>query len=187
MKRQFSILLAMTAILFCAAYTTAETAKKVKTYTVDQLIAKAPSLVGQTVQVKGICKHVCATTGRKLFLLSEDGTKMFRFNAGSKITKFDPTARGKEVSIIGVVAEQRITKEDLDQQEAKAIEAERTQSVNKEHCSTEAKANGESEKATPIQLNKNQKDKLLKQITTGGKNYLAFYTIDECNEYSIAK
>lgn len=185
MKRQFSILLAVATILLCASDAVAS--PKIKTYSVDQLIAKAPTLVGQIVQVTGVCKHVCATTGRKIFLLNTDGTKLFRFNAGSKIAKFDPTARGKEVTISGVVAEHRVTKEDLDKQETKALEAEKLQSAKKEHCDTDAKANGEDEKATPVQRIQAQKQKLQKQIAAGGKDYLASYTVNECNDYSIAK
>lgn len=187
MKRQFSILLAVATILLCAVNVNAVSTPEEATYSVDQLIAKASSLVGKSVQVKGICNHVCATSGRKIFLRNADGTKLFRFNAGSKISRFDPAARTKEVTIQGVVAEQRIFKEDLDRQEARALEAEKVQAVKKEHCTTDAKANGEDERATPVQRIRAQKNKLDKQIAAGGKNYLAIYTVNECNDYSIAK
>jgi hypothetical protein len=186
MKKQMTIVALLTLSLFFGNATTATAADKYKVYTVDQIMAKASSLVGQTVHVKGICKHVCATTGRKLFLLTADGTKLIRINAGTKIDKFDAAARGKEVVATGVVTEHRTTLADLDKQETLALEAEKKQ-AKQEHCTTEAKANGENEQATPVQRIREQKTKLQQQIAKGGKDYFATYTIDDCNDYTVAK
>jgi hypothetical protein len=184
MKKSLLISLAIVTCLFSGS-SVVSAADNATSLTVDQLMAKAASLVGQTVTVKGTCKHVCATSGRKLFLAGEKG-QLIRINAGKKIDKFDKTAIGKEVTATGVVVEHRTTMAMLDKQEAMAIEAEKKQ-AKPEHCSTEAKANGEDVKATPAQRIKTQKEKLAKQIADGGKNYFATYTVDGCDEYTIAK
>lgn len=163
-------------------------ANNTKVYTVEQLLAKAPALVGKTVTVKGTCKHVCPITGRKLFLQSSDGTKLIRINAGTKIDKYDRAAIGKEVTTSGVVVEHRTTMAELDKQIASSLEGEKKQ-VKGEYCScsSESKARGLDTKVSPSDQIKARKATLEKQIAAGGKNYLATYTIDESNEYAIAK
>lgn len=155
-------------------------------YSVDEIIVKAPDLVGQTVNVQGKAQHVCAHSGRKIFLVTTDGQKTFRFNAGKNIDKFDKNAVSKIVTITGIVAEQQVTLEQLDKQEALAIEAEKTKK-EAEHCASEAKAEGQNVKATPLQRIQAQKEKLKKQIEEGGKPYLSYYSVGQCNAYSIAQ
>ena len=191
MKRQFNLLLFVfvATALFSLSNVNAQVAKP-QVYTVADIIEKAPVLVGQTVQVKGLVHHVCAQTGRKLFLVTADGKKIFRINAGDKLDKFDDNAVDSTVVATGVVAEQKVTMEDLNKQEAAAIAAEKVQKDKKttaDHCTAEAKANGENTSATPVQRVQTLKDKLNKQIEAGKNNYLSFYTVDNSNEYSIVK
>jgi hypothetical protein len=190
MKRQLNVLLIIFAAanLFLLNNIQAQDAKS-QVYSVEEIIEKAPTLVGQTVSVKGNVQHICERSGRKLFLETTDGKRTFRFNAGKKIDKFDENAIERTVIATGIVAEQRVTIEDLNNQEAAAIAAEKAQKAKKtaEHCTSEAKANGENTSATPLQRVQALKAKLNKQIEAGKKNYLSFYTIDDTNEYSIVK
>lgn len=157
-----------------------------KVYSVEEMIAKASTLVGQTVKVTGVAQHVCATSGRKLFLASPDGKKTFRINAGTEIKRFDKAALHQTVTITGVVTESRVYMEDLNKQEAQALAAEKTKK-EAEHCTSEAKAQGENVSATPVQRAQVLQAKLKKQIKKGGNNYLSFYTIDNCNDCTISK
>ena len=143
-------------------------------------------MVGKTVTVKGTVQHICEKTGRKLFLETADGKKTFRLNAGTKIDKFNENALDTVVIASGVVAEQKVTLEDLNKQEAAVVAAEKAKKVA-EHCTSEAKANGENTAATPVQRVQALKDKLNKQVEAGKNNYLSFYTIDNVDEYSIVK
>ncbi len=190
MKKQLNVLLIIFAAanLFLLSPVQAQNTK-FSLYSVDEIIEKAPTLVGKTVTVKGTVQHICEHTGRKLFLETADGKNTFRFNAGKKINKFDESALDNEVLATGIVAEQRLTLEDINKQEAAAIAAEKAQKAKKtaEHCTSEAKANGENTAATPLQRIQALKNKLNKQIATGKNNYLSFYTIDDTNEYSIVK
>lgn len=191
MKLQLNVLLIafVAAGLFSFSTVNAQGAKP-QVYSVEQIIEKAPVLVGQTVQVKGLVHHVCAQTGRKLFLVTADGKKIFRINAGDKLDKFDDNAVDSTVVATGVVAEQKVTLEDLNKQEAAAIAAEKVQKDKKttaEHCTAEAKSKGENTSATPVQRVQAMKDKLNKQIAEGKNPYLSFYTVDNSNEYSIVR
>lgn len=187
MKLQLNALLIVFALvnLFTINNVKAQTTTP-QTYSVEQMIEKAPTLVGQTVQVQGRVSHVCKTTGRKLFLETADESKTFRINAGKNITKYSQLLIDSIVVATGVVAETRITLDDLKKQEAKAIEAEKTKKAA-EHCTSEAKANGENTQATPLQRIQVQIEKINKQVAEGKNSYLSFYTVDDCNTYKTIK
>jgi hypothetical protein len=177
--------------LFTISNVQAQTANS-HVYSVEEIIQKAPTLVGQTVQVKGLVSHICEKSGRKLFLAVADNSKTFRFNAGDKIEVFDENAVDSTVIATGVITETRITLEDLAKQEKAAIAAaekiaKATKKVAADHCTSEAKANGENTAATPLQRIQTQKDQISKQVAEGKNNYLSFYAANNCNEYKIVK
>jgi len=187
MKRQ--LILCCVAFVATALFSfgnAATPASKVKVYTIDEIIVKAPSLVGQTVQVKGLVDHVCAITGRKIFFITKKGNKTIRVDAGEKITKFDPQIKDKVVLVSGVVKEQKQTQEDLDRQEAKAIAAKDAKPAGHQ-CTANMKANGEDPEATLLERIKALKERLKKQIAAGKNNYLSFYSVGNCEEYSVVK
>ena len=161
-------------------------AKAQTVYTVEEILVKAPTLVGQTVQIKGMAHHVCAVTGRKLFLADTEGEKIFRVNAGKEIAKFDKTIVDSTVIATGVVTENRTYLADLKKQLVAVKEAAKAKK-KLEHCDSEAKAEGLTLAATPTQRINEQISNLKKQIKAGGKEYISNYTINDCNIYAIAK
>ena len=196
MKKQLTALLILFAATNFLSLTKAATpADNDKVYTVEEIIEKAPTLVGQTVTVKGLVSHICDKTGRKLFFATADGTKSFRFNAGDKIDVFNENAIDSTVIATAEIVEQKVTMESLDKQEVAAItaaeKAAKAAKVKKpvaaDHCTSEAKANGESTTATPLQNIQALKAKLNKQIAEGKNNYLSFYNGAKCNVYRIVK
>jgi hypothetical protein len=174
------------AVLFAAALFTTNVANAQAVYTVEEMIAKAPTLVGQTVQIKGLAHHVCAVSGRKLFVSDADGNKIFRVNAGKNIAKFDKNVVDSMVIATGVVTENRTYLADLKKQLV-AVKAAAKAKKKADHCDTEAKAEGLTLSATPTQQVNQQIAKLKKQIKAGGKDYLATYTINDCNIYAVVK
>lgn len=158
--------------------------EKTETMSVNQALSQLPAKVGKTITVKGTCSHVCSSSGKKIFLRTENGNKTLRFNAGKDIDKFSKDAVGKTVTITGVVKENRIYMADLDKLEAKALEAEKKEK-KAEHCTADAKANGENIKDSPVRRLQAQKARLAKQIADGEKEYLVNYNINDCNIYSF--
>jgi hypothetical protein len=187
MKRQLNVLLLVFAAanLFLVNNTCAQDLHPT-IYTVDDIIEKASVLVGQTVTVKGKVQHICQQTGRKLFLETADGKNTFRFNAGVEIDKFNENVLDSTVVATGIVSEQRLSLEDISKQEASLIQAQKTITVA-DHCTSEAKANGENTATTPLQRIQALKDKLKRQIENGKNSYLSFYSINNTNSYSILK
>ncbi|MBP1637926.1 MAG: hypothetical protein H6Q18_715 [Bacteroidetes bacterium] len=187
MKRKLTFMLIAFAVAGIYSYTSAnEPVTGSNLYTVEQIIEKAPTLVGQTVQIQGRVAHVCKTSGRKLFLETTDEKKTFRINAGKNIKKFNPDLIDSVVIVTGVVAETRLTLENLKKQELQAIEAEKVKKAA-EHCSSEAKAEGQDIHATPLQRIQVQIAKINKQVSEGKNNYLSFYAVNGCNTYVTVK
>ncbi len=178
-----------TKILFLALFAAALfpfSANAQTVYTVEEMAVKAPTLVGQTVQIKGRANHVCAVSGRKLFLADAEGDILFRVNAGKEIAKFDKTVVDSTVIATGVVTENRTYLADLKKQLVAVKEAAKAKK-KLEHCDSEAKAEGMTVAATPTQRINTQIADLKKQIKAGGKDYIANYTVNDCNIYAIAK
>ena len=49
---------------------------------VDDLLARADSLVGQQVNFQGVCTHTCKHGATKMFMMGSDDTKTIRVEAG---------------------------------------------------------------------------------------------------------
>lgn len=183
MNKKFNIKIAILALIVSAVPTLTAFASE-PVYTVDQIMANPAELIDKTVTVKGVCEHVCTSSGKKIFLRNSAG-KLFRFNAGDKVDRFNREALRKTVTITGVMTEKRTYLADLEKLEARLIEIEKKKTPTEEHCTTEAKANGENVNNTALERVRTQKEKLSKQIAEGGKDYLASYTINGCNDYTF--
>ena len=64
---------------------------------------KAGEFVSKEVKVKGIVDHVCKHGGKKLLLVTDDGNVHVTSD-----TRFEESLVGSEISLNGVVAEERI-------------------------------------------------------------------------------
>lgn len=178
-----------TKILFLALFVAALlpfSANAQTVYTVEEITVKAPTLVGQTIQIKGRASHVCAVSGRKLFLADAEGDNLIRLNAGKDIAKFDKKVVDSTVIATGVVTENRTYMADLKKQLVAVKEAAKAKK-KLDHCDTEAKAEGMTMSATPTQRINTQIANLKKQIKAGGKDYFSNYTVNDCNIYAITK
>ena len=61
----------------------AQTAEQVvAAMSIDDVMAKAPELVDQTVVIEGVCTHTCSHGAKKMFLVGSDDSKTLRIEAG---------------------------------------------------------------------------------------------------------
>ena len=58
---------------------------------IDELLAAADSLAGQTVTIEGVCTHTCKHGARKIFLMGSDDTQTIRVESG-ELGSFDRSA-----------------------------------------------------------------------------------------------
>ncbi|MCE5204668.1 MAG: hypothetical protein LLF80_00975 [Porphyromonadaceae bacterium] len=111
-KISFSIFIVLTTSLLL--YTGCTGNSNSKPLNVDELLTNAPSLVGETVTVEGLCTHVCSKSGMKLFLQGTDETKTVRAESGAVLGKFDPASVDRKVRVRGKLAEVQMDKNNPD-------------------------------------------------------------------------
>ena len=58
------------------------------TMTVDRVLVSADSLSGHEVVFEGVCTHICAHGGRKIFVMGSDDSKVLRVEADGFIGSF---------------------------------------------------------------------------------------------------
>lgn len=177
------------ALLFCAAIAGAylgftscsggsESAAPSATLSVDSLMSAAPTLAGDTIEVEGLCSHLCRHGGRKAFLQGGDSTVMLRCEATASMGgAFAPDSPGKVLVVKGIVRENRIGEEEvarMEQQQAQADSAARAH----EACDTEKKAQGQADIDTFEKRMADYRAKIAARKEAEGKDYLSFYYVE---------
>lgn len=88
----------------------------------SEVSAKGDSYLGKEVAVRGFVKKVCCS-GNKCFLADDDeAEKTLTMMANEETGKYNKELKGKSVKFVGVVKENRITKEMIAAEEAKQAE-----------------------------------------------------------------
>lgn len=192
MKKTYLIIVALLGMMLavgCQQQQKTETAETneqaVAVQSVDDVLANASTLVGDTVVLEGVCTHICQHGGKKIFLMGSDDTKTIRIEASEQTGAFSPDCVNSMVEVKGVVAEERIDEAYLLkwEEEIKAQTAE-------EHgnggagCETEQKANNEKPANTVEERIANFRAQIEAEKAATGKDYLSFYHI-VADSYSI--
>lgn len=152
---------------------------------VDHLLQNADSLKGQSVELEGICTHICAHGGGKIFLMGSDDTKNIRIEAGESIGKFKPETVNSVVRVKGMLVEERINEVYLTQWEEKTkAQTDEKHGETKAGCASEQKARGEAATASVQQRIDNFRKRIAERKEKEGKDYLSFYHV-EANSYII--
>ena len=143
---------------------------------VDELLAEAPELVGQEIEVEGFCTHICAHGGGKIFLMGSDDSKTIRVEAG-KLGKFSQDCVNSVVAVTGTVAETRIDEAYLARWEEQAkAQTEEKHGEDEGGCSTEKKARGESGNTTESRIAA-FRERIAASKEKTGKDYLSFFHV----------
>lgn len=195
MKKSVTIVIAV--FCFCGIFflescksnssktTASETRNTSQVLEVDKLLSEAGQLAGQTVEVEGICTHICAHGGGKIFLMGSDDTKNIRIEAGKEIGKFKPETVNNIVRVKGILVEDRIDEAYLTQWEEK-VKAQTAEKHGKTEagCTSEQKARGEAATNSTQERIDNFRKRITERQEKEGKDYLSFYHID-AQSYTI--
>jgi len=112
MKKIFATAIAALMLVACQP--------KQAVVTAGEFSEKAPSLVDQTIILKGTAVHVCQRSGMKLFLAdSPEADNIVNVMAQEGQNKFDPETIGKQYTVKGIVRAVALEKEE----EPQAVEA----------------------------------------------------------------
>ena len=117
--------------------TTAQATTDVPTYELEKLLADADKMLDQTVVVKGTVTHTCKHSGKRCFIVGEDGKTSFRVEAKGDIGGFNKELVGSELAIKGILKERRLTKEYIDQYEKDVNEKKAQEDGSAETCQAE--------------------------------------------------
>ena len=156
MNRQFLFL-----IITIAALTLSTSCSTKTIYDIDQLMEVANTQVDKEVTVRGLVNHVCVHTAKKCFIVNETNELSLRINAGGDIDIFDKKLIGSTIQAVGILKEQRIEKEIIDENEKEAL---KNLHDEEEHDSCQAMLNNV--------------EKMRKWMEKNNKDYYALYYVD---------
>ncbi len=105
---------------------------------IDKVMDTAEKNVGKTVKVKGLVDHTCKHSGRRCFLVNDDESLSIRVEAGGDIKSFDMELVGSVIVVKGILQQQKITVEDVDEFEAK-VKAQKDTEEGGKHCHAQMK------------------------------------------------
>ena len=145
---------------------------------IDELLAAADSLAGQTVTIEGVCTHTCKHGARKIFLMGSDDSKTIRVESGQMGKAFDQKCVNNIVRVKGTLREERIDEAYLRNWEAQVAAQTAEQHGNGEAgCDTEKAARGETANTTEGRI-ADFRAKIAAREAAEGKAYLSFYYVD---------
>lgn len=151
--------------------------------TIDDLLARADSLVDQQVTFQGVCTHTCKHGATKMFMMGTDDTKTIRVEAG-ELGSFDTKCINSMVEVTGVLREQRIDEAYLRQWKEQLKARTAKQHGNGEAgCDSEKKARGETGN-TPEERIADFRAKIAQRKADTGRDYLSFYYV-EAKDYAV--
>ena len=144
---------------------------------VDQVLADPDSLVGDTIEIEGICTHICNHGGGKIFLMGSDDTKTLRVEAGESIGSFPQETVNSIVRVTGVLVEDRIDEDYLAQWEAQI--ADQTKETQGEGgCAADMKANAEAAANSVLERIANFRSRIAERTEREGKPYVSLYHME---------
>lgn len=117
--------------------TAAQATSEVPAYELEELLADADKMIDQVVVVKGTVTHTCKHSGKRCFIVGEDGKTSFRIEAKGDIGGFNKELVGSELAVKGIVKERRVSKEDIDQYEQEVNEMKAKEDGSAETCQAE--------------------------------------------------
>lgn len=139
---------------------------------IDNVLTDGEHYAGKTVAVTGLCSHLCAHGGRKMFLRGAKG--LLRIESSEKTGAFSTDAVNEPVRIVGKLCETRIDEAYLTNWEKNIAEGKNT---GHDGCETDAAARGEQGN-TDRQKIDNYRKRIEARNKAEGKPYLSvFYVV----------
>lgn len=157
---------------------TEQTAQQADAYMpVDDVLANAEQLVGEEISLEGVCTHICAHGGGKIFLMGSDDTKSIRIEAG-KLGAFDKKCVNSIVKVNGILKEERIDEDYLHQWEEKLKdETAEKHGEGEGGCESSKKSRGETANTAEDRI-ADFRAKIADRQAKEGKAYLSFYFVE---------
>lgn len=152
---------------------------------VDDVLISAEIETDKVVAVGGMCTHICAHGGQKIFLMGEDDSKIIRIESTDDLGAFKPECVGAMVNVTGILKEERIDEAYLVKWESESADGTAEEhGEDGEGCETEQKAQGQDSVSSVAEQIQDFRTRIAERNAADGKDYLSFYYI-EAYEYTI--
>lgn len=103
--------------------------------TVDDIVQNADAYVDDTIAVRGFCVSICSQGGDHITIMGEDSTSVIEVRANPELFTFDTKVMYTDVIVTGVLTENRVSQEFLNDWELRL-----DQSLEGENSNPEAVA-----------------------------------------------
>lgn len=157
---------------------------------VDQLLADAENLVGDTIEIEGVCSHLCRHGGRKAFVVGSADSVLIRCEAFPLMGEpFPKSTIHQPIRVKGVVCEERIDEEAIQKMiqqyaETQKAAAEKAAEAGEDApaevevgCATERAAQGQKNLTAFEDRIADYRAKIAARQAKEGKPYLSFYCL----------
>lgn len=153
---------------------------------IDQLLADAENLVGDTIEIEGVCSHLCRHGGRKAFVVGSADSVLIRCEAFPLMGEpFPKSTIHQPIRVKGVVCEERIDEAAIqnmirqyeEAQKAAAEAGEESQAEVESGCATERAAQGQKNLTAFDDRIADYRAKIAARQEKEGKPYLSFYCL----------
>lgn len=157
---------------------------------VDQLLADAENLVGDTIEIEGVCSHLCRHGGRKAFVVGSADSVLIRCEAFPLMGEpFPKSTIHQPIRVKGVVCEERIDEAAIQNmirqyEESQKAAAEKAAEAGEEApaevesgCATERAAQGQKNLTAFDDRIADYRAKIAARQEKEGKPYLSFYCL----------
>jgi|GEM_PF-759406 len=190
MKIKSLIILAVSALVMTACgnnqnnKAAEETAAPIA-ITIDSLYVNGEALVGELIEIEGVCSHICSHSASKIFLLGETNPKALRVEA-AELGSFAQECVNSVVKVQGMLREERIDEAYLQSWEQRIADKSAEQHGNGEGgCDTEKSARGETANSDEGRI-ADFRARIAERQQAEGKDYLSFYFV-EAEAYEIVE
>jgi hypothetical protein len=147
----------------------AESLDSAQAKTVVEWLDVAEKNIGKEVLVKGVVTHVCRHSGKRCFILDNDGETSIRLEAGGQINGFNQELSGSTIVARGVLKENRLTSSYIDEWEQKTLSQKDEAEIDGNACSAEL----------------NNISKMREWMKNNNKDYYAVYYIEGLDYLTI--
>lgn len=164
-----------------------------ETLSVDDVFANSDSLVGDTIEIEGVCSYLCRHGGAKAFVVGSADSLIIRCEAFPLMGKpFDTTATHHPIRVRGILREQRIDETSIlamEKQQAELLENAQQQGTSHVEgaCETERAAQGQKDIENFYDRMANYRSRIEARKNKEGKAYLSFYYIDALSYETLAE
>lgn len=108
-----------------------------KAVDVNGLLSKAEQQINDTIVLKGIVTHTCSHSGRRCFIADSTGKLTIRVEADGNIQAFNKELVNSEIVVTGILQEQRLSQEYIDNWEKELAKEEADGEKDEAHCNSE--------------------------------------------------